>query len=242
MDVRDGSSGSASRPPRDGWAGDELDGGSLAAFASTIWFVDAPLDAVAEAGIEWLGALGGRRFVPLDGARLPDMLAALEPWAMPSWKQIWVQTDSRWTAIFSQGSDIPTQPVLGRRLGCRSLRTHHAPRVIRHGRTVSHGDCAFWFDDGRGSSRTIQASFQSRWVWHLSGEPLPFESIEAYSARRIPDRFTLERLNTYCAALGIRRADPDFYLPRALLVEQDISSWPRPPRQLSSLDWRAQYR
>jgi hypothetical protein len=185
--------------------------------------------------------LGGRRFVPVDGS-LPALLDMLEPWAVLSWKQLLVPTRSTWTAIFSQGADIGTADVLGRELGCRSLRTHSSPRIVRDGTTVSFGDRAFWLQNGDGSWRSIQASFQSRWVWELAGDPLPFEQTEAYEARRIPERFDLPRLNAYCRALGIRRNDPDFYLARGVLIEQDTTGWPHLPRTLSSREWRVRNR
>ena len=110
---------------------EELFEGSFAAFTETIWFVDAPFDAVIEAATDWVTELGHRTSTPLDKP-LPTMLEALEPWAMPSWKQVLVQTRSDWTAVFSQGSDLGTHDVLGRRLRRRSLQNKlfaaHRPR------------------------------------------------------------------------------------------------------------------
>lgn len=89
--------------------------------------------------------------------------------------------------------------------------------------------------------RTIQASRQSsRWEWHESGEPLPFEDPTRYAAKRVRDRFDLEALNDYCAQLGIRRADPSFYGPHAILEELDASSWPS-IRLLPGARWRAEH-
>ena len=219
---------------------EELFDGSLAAFTGTVWFVDAPFDAVVDEATAWVAELGGRTSTRLDGI-LPTMLEALEPWAMPSWKQILVQTRSNWTAIFSQGSDIGTHDVVGRRLRCRSLRTSYSPHTVRDGSVVSFGDCAFWLRNPDDSTRSIQTSFQSRWRWDLYGEPLEFEDQSAYEAKRIPERFTLARMNSYCRALGIRRNEPDFYLPRGCLIEKDTSGW-QPPRTLSSREWHARNR
>ncbi|MET1051230.1 MAG: hypothetical protein ABWX65_01185 [Mycetocola sp.] len=218
-------------------ASEELFDGSLAAFTGTIWFVDALFDTVVDETTAWVAELGGRTSTQVDGP-LPTMLEALEPWAMPSWKQLLVQTGSNWTAIFSQGGDIGTHDVVGRRLQCRSLRTSYSPHAVRDGSAVSFGDCAFWLRNADDSTRSIQASFQSRWRWDLHGEPLEFEDQSAYEAKRIPERFTLARMNSYCRTLGIRRDEPDFYLPRGCLIEQDISGW-APPRTLSSREWWA---
>jgi len=56
------------------------------------------------------------------------------------------------------------------------------------------------------------------------------------------DVVTIEDAAAYCAALGIRRNDPAHYLPRAVMVEQDTSSWPRQPRRMSSSQWLHQHR
>ena len=138
---------------------------------------------------EWLTSLN--RGYGLTDLRepLPRMLERLAPAATPSWKQLFVAAGS-WTAIFSQGSDLTTSDCLGKVLGRRNLRTHYEPRLIQDGRVVSHGDCALWLRDGAQPVRNIQATFQSRWQWHLDGEPQPFEDLDAYTARHIPGRFT----------------------------------------------------
>jgi hypothetical protein len=215
--------------------------GSFAPFTDAIWFVDAPFAAVVAAATTWLAGLGGRSFTSIDEP-LPAIFDALEPWAHLSWKQVLVPTRSNWTAIFSQGADIGTHEVLARELGCRSLRTHASPHIVRNGHTVSFGDCAFWLRNDDDSRRSIQASFQSRWQWHLSGDPQPFEDPASHEAKRIPDRFDLSRLNAYCRALGIRRNDPEFYLPHGFIIEQDTSAWPQRPQSRSSSEWRAVHR
>jgi hypothetical protein len=181
-------------------------------------------------------------------APLPQLLTRLEPFAMPSWKSLWVRTDSDWTAVFSQGSDLSWVAGLARRLKTRVLRTSYHPDVRRGKQIVSHGGCAFWLYDGTREDlaplyglRSIQASRQSGWSWDEHGEVQPFEETERYSARRIAQRFDLPMLNRYCAALGIRRADPDFYGPDALLEELSRKRWKREPRMMSSAEWRAEH-
>ena len=174
---------------------------------------------------------------------LSDMVDRLEPFAVPSWKQLIVGTTGDWTAVFSQGSDIYTAQVIADRLGVASVRTHYSPHIVRGGERISYGDRAFWYSDGGGRRRTIQASFQSRWDWDLSGVPLRFEDRDAYDAKRIPDRLTLARLNDYCRALGIDRNDAAFYRPDGILVERDTSSWSRRRiNTMSSARWRVTHR
>lgn len=62
------------------------------------------------------------------------------------------------------------------------------------------------------------------WEFGQFGEPLPFEDVERYQARRVRDRFTMEMLRDYLQELGIRAFDEDFYLPpehnRAVLLKR----------------------
>ncbi|MET3721905.1 hypothetical protein [Arthrobacter sp. UYEF21] len=68
------------------------------------------------------------------------MLHHLEPWAMPSWKQLVVSTSAvEWTAVFTQGSDIGTAHVVGARLDCLNIRTSHHPHITRDRNVVSSG-------------------------------------------------------------------------------------------------------
>lgn len=106
---------------------------------------------------------------------------------------------------------------------------HHVPQYIsRRGRfrTVLVGSSR----GGRRLSvyrsgmliRYLQLSDSGgRWVFHQEGEPLAFEDVAAYERRRIRDRFTSEMLEQYCAALGLRPFDDDFYLPSGIVKVDD---------------------
>jgi hypothetical protein len=209
-------------------------------FTEPIWFINAPFDAVVQETAAWLATLATRRSFTRVDAPLPVMLDSLEPWAPAGWKHLLVATTGDWTAVFSQGDDIGTPNVVGDRLGSLNMRTHYRPRIVRDGQTLSHGDCALWINNGFSAVRNIQATFQSRWGWLLYGEPQPFEDLDAYTAKRIPDRFTLERLNDYCRAMGVQREQTNFYQPVGVLIEEDTSTWPnRPLKQMPGSEWRA---
>lgn len=194
-----------------------------------IWFIKAPFERVVTETTEWLNGLGGRSFTRLREP-LPSMLQNLEPWAMPSWKQLVVSTAAdEWTAVFTQGSDIGTANVVGTRLDCLNIRTSHQPHLTHDGKIVSYGSTALWIHSGARHIRSIQASYQSRWLWTLFGDPQPFENLDKYTAKKIPDRFTLASLNEYCRALGIERDNSGFYGSNGLLVEEDTRSWTSKP-------------
>jgi hypothetical protein len=59
---------------------------------------------------------------------------------------------------------------------------------------------------------------RGEWTFETNGTVQPFEKPERYKAREIQDRFTSELLEEYCAALGIRLFDPDFYGPSGVLL------------------------
>ncbi|WP_020574790.1 hypothetical protein [Actinopolymorpha alba] len=226
----------------------ELFDGALAAFTSTIWFIEAPYDTVVEAIRSWRHEIDRTKaiFEPLRQP-LEALLTYLEPWAMPSWKELIIATRGPWTALFSQGSDVGTFEAIAREGGYRSLRTNHNPHVVRDGQVVSYGDTALWLTDGSREdlgplyvARVVQASNQDEWEWLLDGEPQPFEEPLLYRNRRIKDRFDLAALNRYCDRLGIERANPAFYGPEATLITRPTKGWARSPRTMTSTQWRTE--
>lgn len=201
-------------------------------FTDSIWFINAPFQRVVTETTEWLKGLGGRSFTLLCEP-LPLMLHHLEPRAMPSWKHLVVSTSAdQWTAVFTQGSDIGTANVIGARLGCLNVFTSHQAHITRDRKIVSYGSTALWIRSGSSHVRSIQASYQSGWEWTLFGDPQPFENLESYKAKRIPDRFTLEALNECCRALGIERDNADSYGLDGMLIEEDTSNWSHKPNKV----------
>jgi hypothetical protein len=51
-----------------------------------------------------------------------------------------------------------------------------------------------------------------RWVWHVSGDPLPVETGFSYHAKRVKDRFTRENLRSFLTSLPAPAVDPDTFL------------------------------
>ncbi|PPH59611.1 hypothetical protein C5C93_08425 [Rathayibacter toxicus] len=73
--------------------------------------------------------------------------------------------------------------------------------------------------------RAIELIKDGRWSLDLSGDPLPFEDLEAYKNRRVAERFTPDMLNDYCAALGLCPFDDDFY-PGPCFLSKTLSDRP----------------
>jgi hypothetical protein len=60
----------------------------------------------------------------------------------------------------------------------------------------------------------------TRWDFGSTGQVQPFEQTEKYNLKRKTERFTVEMLEQYCAALGIRLFDPDFYGPDGFVIQE----------------------
>lgn len=58
-----------------------------------------------------------------------------------------------------------------------------------------------------------------RWMWDSFGEPLPFEQVERYRARRVRDRFDSHLVEAYSRAVGIDAFEPSTYGPRIAFIE-----------------------
>lgn len=73
-------------------------------------------------------------------------------------------------------------------------------------------------------TRSVVAHKESRWEFSEYGEPLPFEEVGQYQAKKIKDRLTFEMVERYCGHLGIELFDPDFYTGAAYIIH----SYPPP--------------
>lgn len=89
--------------------------------------------------------------------------------------------------MFTQGSDIGTANVIGARLDCLNIRTSHQPHITHDRKIISYGSTALWIHSLARHIRSIQASNQSRWLWTLFGDPQPFENLNKYTSKKIPD-------------------------------------------------------
>lgn len=170
-------------------------------------------------------SVGHESFSGLDQA-----LERLQPLTIPETKFALVETQSPWTAIFSNSavSAAPSNVVaylsrdLRREAVCVAIVP---PSCDEEGVAVLHGITQFekFADhdtDFLNYERSIEvAAEDGRWHFEASGIPLPFEELQRYSARAVRERFTPDMLERYCAALGARPFDPSFYGNHADLVE-----------------------
>lgn len=191
----------------------------------SVGFIEGSLERVGAALAGWRRTLPQLRDVeehvllePLEVG-----LRQLDPLSVHRERELLVATESRWTAYFNAGlaTDGALGPVtvLSDLLRCQTLAITDIPDTIDQGGIGTHGAAGFQLFDHGEAVRWIQAIRDGgRWAWSEGGRPLGFEDAAAYSARRLQDRFSHERLVGYCAALGIHFTEESFYKSEAILI------------------------
>jgi hypothetical protein len=170
-----------------------------------VTFVDKPMGEVER----WLTDrwFQGRPCTAGPPGPYPECLGALEPLESAWTKHLLIDAE-KWTMHLGNsllgGDPSAPGPALSRDLDCRVVIAGHSQR---HG--PGHEGTALWVFGPEGKPplqyvRTVQVDCaDGRWSWHESGEPLGFEKVDRYSARRKRDRFDRELLIEYLAAFGI---------------------------------------
>ncbi|MCG8589049.1 MAG: hypothetical protein MJE66_07130 [Proteobacteria bacterium] len=188
---------------------------------STIGLFQRDADVVAHEYVAWQrpilakyeAAIESR---PVEGP-LQEVIRMLLPLTSPIRERfLFLHTSSPWSAFldnFRKGTDAAT-PVhyLSRRLRCRGVRITSVPDPSSENAGTILEVC-----EEDGSRRTLYcAKDGGRWKFGATGEPLPFEDVARYEARRVRDRFPPELALDYLRALGIEMADESFYTPEEL--------------------------
>jgi hypothetical protein len=200
---------------------------------SAIGFLEAPLQRAADTLLTWRRHLyGDAAATALAVLPLDELLAHLEPLtAGVRPRELLVATAGPWSAYFDCGfaGGDPTSAIgyLSQRIGCRGVTIASIPDTAgtKHETPGRWGAVQFELfgpdpTDFLNYVRTVSAvNDGGRWRFHANGEVQDFEDLAAYARRRKRERFTSHMLADYCAALGLRPLDEDFYKPRAVLLE-----------------------
>lgn len=196
----------------------------------SIGFVRADLPDVRAFIEEWYTSIKRQPFVRDLEGDLPSFLAACELLTWPETKNLLVRTADAHTAVFLNSAGVPSPApfvaYLCRQMDVAGLCVTAAPTTYGNdGRQMMHGVVRFEKFEPAATEflqfeRMIEVAFvDGKWTFELAGTQQPFENPEAYKARKIKDRFTEEMLERYCAALGVRPFDPDYYSRKAVLIE-----------------------
>ncbi len=214
-------------------------------------FFDAPFEKVVKELVQWRECHCSKvTTAPLTGS-LPQLLPKLEPLTIGVTKELVLETSSPWVALFANnhiGGEVKSPiSVVSERLSCRGLVVDARPNTLsgaydrRRGVYGAVGFETYTPDSQhhRHIERTVMAMNDGgRWQFYTQGDPLPFERLECYSARRIKDRMTTEMLEEYGNAMGLRLFDPEFYGPTASLVTLTCILPPgAPERTLQQIQW-----
>ena len=210
-------------------------------------FLEVPYDELVDFIVQWerkRDVVNDRR-VPVRkidiGGTWEQRLNSLLP--LNRSKVMVSETQSNWCVYVNNspnGTDLYADPpYLCEKLGVREI----AVTLVRDIPKIKPGSTQFLYEDytraekvlsatGTGwcdqfPRRYIAAHHESRWEFVDQGEPLPFEEVEQYQARRIKDRLTPEMVERYCSHFGIDLFNPDFYSGRACVFE----SWVHPERR-----------
>jgi hypothetical protein len=213
-------------------------------------FVQSPIAQFSEAFISWQQEIFSKsaaeiEFTPFS-APLPAALLRLEPLMSPQGRYLLVETQSNWSAIFSNGlrtNDV-FSPVsyLSEVLKCYGLLVNSTPdRSHKAGKdglqiygavtfTLYGPEKTDWLNRIRhvGVTKDIGG-----WEFAAEGEVQPYERTESYQKRELVDRFSVEMLESYCKALGIELFDANFYGGQCLLSNSKRASPVGPAMSIS---------
>lgn len=210
----------------------------FAPITSQIGYLHAPLDVVADAMAEWSSSLYQHVSVDRSPGDFPEALRQLEPLlggARP--RMLLVSVQGGCTAYFDcalRGTDAEGVIArLSRTLSCMGLAITTVPHTIglpgvERGRA---GGLKFQLFGPVQTHflnyvRTLSLTFDGkRWVFDATGTRQPFEDAQAYTAKRVRDRFTSAMLEAYCQELGIDAFNAEAYGPQSALITRDV---PRP--------------
>jgi hypothetical protein len=203
-------------------------------------FFDAGINEVAEMLAAWRRGLDLQPVEERVTGALLDVLGLLQPMSLGH-RELLLPTRSSWTAYFSNGRTGADEGPVGqiaRMLRCRAvylvwwpvsgyesvrfqLLAGHPTEFLNHERTVDVGR-----DDG------------GHLVFTAKGTPQPYEDLEAYRSRRLAHRLTPMMVDRYCAVLGLRPFDSDFFESDGLVI---TSRDHRPDLRFTVSDQQARY-
>ena len=204
---------------------------------SAVGFFEDSLDVVADAFESWRQEITLFRRVTrvaLEGD-LASSLESLLPLCRGGYTKDLLVSHGNWTAYFSDGSrgSDPAPPLrhMGSVLQCRTVFAEAVPHTIllNEGAPRRQGGVQFYLKDPvANTQRGISITFDGhRGTFDQIGEPLPFETVANYSARKLWDRFNSTQLEALCAQLGIRLFDPAAYGRAVRFDMTTVGDWGR---------------
>lgn len=201
-------------------------GGAYSPIGWSVAFIEAPKEEVLAFLLSWRSGLRQDVRTRVPDTPYPQCLEDLAPLETPWTRELLLTHGDGWTAYFDNdigGGDLSGAPVyVSGQLGARCVIAEHQAMT-----PVGHASTGFTLCSGGEEQRYVVAHAEDgRWSWHVYGEPLPFEDLEAYRAGRIRNRLTRAMVVEYLAALGIRVDDAAAYAD-PVIITQDSRHEPR---------------
>lgn len=207
-------------------------------------FLEMPFEQTVGAVRQWRSTVGIPTSLRPTSGILAEMLPALAPLTLPPRRELLVPTQSPWTAYFDNstlgGDPLPPIGHLSSSCRCRGLGVSCKPQIRALSAASQEGAAAevsfTLFSPHQTDWLNVLRSIElvrdrGRWRFLAKGTPQPFESLDEYGTKDRKERFTPAMLERYCAALGVRLFDPDFYLPRGMLVEMLLPLGAKAPQR-----------
>ena len=201
----------------------------FAPITSSIGYLNLALSDATDLLLQWRRSLyQDARAQRLSGG-LADNVRRLEPL---TWggrvRELLVQTSNpEWTAYFDCrcGGTDPVGPIayLTREAGVKGVCITALPMIPPTDARPWGGRQFHVFGPGGTGGRNKIRGIDlvqdgARWHFGVTGTPLPFEDLEAYTRRRVLERFTGSMLESYARATGLDAFDLDFYSGPSMLV------------------------
>ncbi|MCW2601817.1 MAG: Uncharacterized protein JWM02_3646 [Frankiales bacterium] len=165
--------------------------------------------------------------VPIESNLAGKLHALLPLSSVRASKLLLSATRSNWSAYIPNGyplGDIHGEPsFFAEKLKVRTLSIVLSEDVPKK----QVGSFQFVLRDARSGpvkTRSVELHKESRWQFRQYGDPLPFEDVEQYRAKKLKDRLTVDMVERYCSHLGIELFDPDFYAGEGHIIH----SYPPP--------------
>ena len=219
-----------------------------APITSEIGFLECDVKIATQTYADWMRPIQAKLGVTVEtceirGDFVTKMLALLPLTNIQCRRTLFVPTQSRWTAYFDNGwrgtDAYSAVSYLCTIIECQGIRAASVPNTIRktaagtrgcYGATIlelyaaSNEGCSFL-----NTKRSIFAANDGgRWQFGVHGEPLEFEELAQYEARRIRDRFTPRCsivILVVWESTSSRRSSTTCPSPRCLSRKQDRACW-----------------
>ena len=185
---------------------------------SDFGLIQAPIEQLASAFLEWQASLGVAWRVTRIQTTLEATFEALLPLSHGKRRRAFTATRSGWTAQFQngiQGSDpFPVMSLFAAKLGVLAMRVCSTLTEANHPANIWEVYAPPQLGgDSAGYRRSVAAASDGgKWTFDQSGEPYGFEDLATYSTFRKRDRFTREMLERYLAAFDLYPFDENFYV------------------------------